>query len=191
MSADDLPCGSSRDDLLEQVADGAAAQRTTHQRGCPHCQAALAEYDRLFAPVRALAAQPVPVPDTVLAEVLRRVRGSVPDADYGVLSGPRGVTRVAGRVVSVTARVATENIPGVRAALAREEPFGTAGPPTVEIESGVAGSSTAVRITVAADYGQDLHALADRIRAAVARTVEEVTGLLAVQIDVTIDDVLR
>ena len=191
MSADDLPCGRSRDGLLEQVADGAAVQRDAHQRSCPHCQAALGEYDRLFAPVRALAAEPVPVPDTVLAEVLRRVRGAVPDADYGVLTGPRGVTRVAGRVVSVTARVATEDVPGVRAALARQEPAGATGPPVVEVESGVAGASAAVRVTVAADYGQDLHALAERIRAAVAQAVEEITGLHAVQIDITIDDVLR
>lgn len=186
MSADKLPCGASVDDLVEQVADGAAGERTTHQSSCPHCQAALAEYDRLFGPVREMAAEPVPVPDTVLAEVLRRIRGTLPDPEYGVLPGPRGVTRIAGRLVAVTARVVTEQTPGVRAALASNE--STSG--VSEVVAGVAGMSTAVRITIAADYGADLHALADQVRAAVGAAVRHATGLLPVQIDITIDDVL-
>lgn len=187
MSADRLPCGASVDDLVDQVADGAAQERTPHQDSCPHCQAALAEYDRLLGPVRELAAEPVSVPDTVLAEVLRRIRGSLPDAEYGVLPGPRGATRISGRVVAVTARIVTEQVPGVRVALARNESARSGG---TDVEAGVSGAGTAVRITLAADYGADLHALADQVRTAVAGAVHDLTGLETVQIDVTIDDVI-
>lgn len=185
MSADQLPCGADIDDIVNQVADGDAADRTPHQAGCPHCQAALAEYDRAFAPVRELTAQPVQVPDAVLEEVLRRLRGSLSDPAYAVLPGPQGVTRIAGHIVALTARTATEQVPGVHVALARSEP--ATGPGT-EVTAGVAGSSTALRITVAAAWGEDLHALADRIRRAVADAVRATTGLRPVEIDIVIDD---
>lgn len=185
MNADQLPCGAAVDDLLEQVADGAGRHRTAHQTTCPHCQAALAEYDRLFEPVRELAAEPVAVPDTVLADVIRRIRGALPDSGYGVLPGPDGLTRISGRVVALTARVVTERVPGVRVALTRSDPADDDA-----VVAGVAGPGTALRITIAADYGADLRAIAEQVRAAVDRAVREVTGLEPVQIDVTIDDVL-
>lgn len=181
-TTDTLPCGADIDDLLEQAADGHAGRYTPHQAGCPHCQAALAEYDRLLTPVRDLADEPVPVPDTVLAEVLRRIRGALPDAAYGLIPSPRGTTRIAGHVVAMTARIVTEQVPGVRVALARHD--------STRVEAGTSGLSTALRITLAADWGEDLHVLADRVRAAVAGAVAEVTGLRAVRVDITIDDVL-
>ena len=182
ITPDRLPCGADVDHLLEQAADGHAGQYNSHQAGCPHCQAALAEYDRLLTPVRDLAAEPVTVPDTVLAEVLRRIRGALPDADYGVIPSPRGTTRIAGHVVAMTARVVTEQVSGVRVALARHE--------TTRVEAGTSGLTTALRITLAADWGEDLHDLADRVRAAVAGAVADVTGLRAFRVDITIDDVL-
>ena len=53
LEGDTLPCGHKVDDLLEQVADGRAGQLTQHQQGCVHCQAAISEFTRLWAPVRA------------------------------------------------------------------------------------------------------------------------------------------
>jgi uncharacterized alkaline shock family protein YloU len=188
MSTDRLPCAAAVDDLVSQVADGAGRQRSPHQRTCPHCQAALAEYARIWSPIEALAAEAVQPPGGMVEEILRKLRGAVSDPAYGILPGPLGQTRVAGRVVAVTARVTTERIPGVRAALAAA--------PVVDddaggVVAGVAGGSTALHITLAADYGEDLHALADRIRGAVARSVREITGLRPVEIMVTIDDVLE
>ena len=55
-----LPCGAEIDPLLEQVADGRAADRDAHQRDCVHCQAAIAEFTALWAPVAETAATPVP-----------------------------------------------------------------------------------------------------------------------------------
>ena len=51
LNAVTLPCGADVDALLEQVADGHGADRDAHQRDCVHCQAALAEFAALWAPV--------------------------------------------------------------------------------------------------------------------------------------------
>jgi uncharacterized alkaline shock family protein YloU len=190
MIADRLRCGAAVDDLVSQISDGTASDRTPHQETCPHCQAALAEYVRLWAPIDALAAESVHPPDSIVDEVLRRIHGAVSDPAYGTLTGPRGDTRIASRVVAVTARVTTEQIPGVRAALARGRPAPVDGG-TTGVVAGVAGISTALQITLAASYGEDLNALADRIRTAVARSVREITGLQPAEITVIIDEVLE
>ena len=44
-----LACGADLDELLEQAADGHASQLTDHQRHCPHCQAALQQFSRIWA----------------------------------------------------------------------------------------------------------------------------------------------
>jgi uncharacterized alkaline shock family protein YloU len=189
MNADRLPCGAAVDDLVSQVAEGAASARTPHQETCPHCQAALAEYGRLWSPIGELAAEAVHPPQSIIDEVLSRIRHTVSDPAYGVLPGPRGQTRIASRAIAVTARVTTEHVPGVRAALARS---GTAADDGAGgVVAGVAGGSTALRITLAAHYGEDLTALADRIRTAVARSIRHITGLQPVEITVIIDDVLE
>lgn len=188
MSTDRLPCGAAAEDLVMQVADGAGGERTPHQDSCPHCQAALAEYDRLWSPIDALAAESVHPPGSVLDEVLRRIRSAASDPRYSLVPSPHGATRIASRVVAVTARLVTERTPGVRAALAGGEAAAADGRGVV---AGVAGVSTALQITIAASYGEDLHALADRIRTAVARSVHTVTGLHPVEITVVVDDVLE
>jgi hypothetical protein len=71
VTPDRLPCGAPVGRLIEQVADGRGGDPTPHQQSCLHCQAALAEYDRLWAPVHQLAAEPVPVPDGLLEQVLQ------------------------------------------------------------------------------------------------------------------------
>jgi uncharacterized alkaline shock family protein YloU len=48
---------------------------------------------------------------------------------------------------------------------------------------------TAITLTLAADYGQDLRALAKRIRSEVHRPGPRVTGLDSVTVSVVIDDV--
>lgn len=185
-TTDRLPCGAYIDELIAQAAEGAAADRTAHHDRCPHCQAALAEYDRLFAPVRELATELVHVPDGLMEEILRGIRSAGSDPAYGLIPGPRGDTRIAGRVVAVTARITTEQTPGVRVALAHPvDPSGEG------VVAGVAGRSTSVRITLAASYGEDLHALAGRIRSAVARAVEQGTGLRPAEITVVVDDVFE
>lgn len=185
-----LACGAVTDDLLEQVADGHAAQRTSHQAGCPHCQAALAEYDRLWAPVREAANEPVHAPESILQTALGRIRGTTDHPTYGVWDSGLGQTRIAARVVAVTARETAQGVPGVRVAVSRLAAPGSArGHEEPQVRVGVTGHSAALVLLVAATYGDDLHALADRVHVAVARQVRAVTGLEPVSITVVIDDV--
>jgi uncharacterized alkaline shock family protein YloU len=186
---DQLPCGASVDDLIAQVADGDAARRTPHQQHCPHCQAALAEYDRLWGPVTDLAAARIQAPDSIIEEALRRIRQTSAHSEYGLLPGPDGLTRISVRVVIVTARVAAERTDGVRAALSHARPIATS--MTATVAAGVTGSTTAIEITIAATYGLDLPDLADRVRHAVAADIRTRTGLHPADITVVIDDVLQ
>lgn len=191
-----LACGAQVDDLIEQAAAGRATDLTQHQRGCVYCRAALAEYDRLWAPVRDLADQPVAPPDSIVQAALRRISRVTQTPRYGQLADPEGLTLVGDRVVTITARVSAEHVPGVRAALSRElglssQRVDASAETTTRVAAGVTGRSTAVEITIAADYGQELHSLAQRIRTAVDGTVRSVTGLDPVDITVVIDDVLR
>ncbi|GAA1384061.1 hypothetical protein GCM10009613_14310 [Pseudonocardia kongjuensis] len=187
-TGDRLACGRSVDELLDQVAAGRADRRDGHQQGCVHCQAALGEYGRLWSPVRELAAQPVAAPQGRIDRILHQIRGVLSEPDHAVLAGPDGVTRIAARVIVVTARRSAQSVPGVRVALSRTLDANGTGDGVV---AGVAGASTAIEIVLAADYGQDLHALAERVRRTVADRVGALTGLSTTELTVVIDDVLR
>lgn len=178
-----LDCGRPVDDVIGQVASGHGADLDAHQRNCPHCRAALAEYARLWAPVHELAAQHVPVPDGLLDSVLRRVRNAVEHREHGVLDSGRGLTRIAARVVVVTARETAQRVPGVRVALGRSVDH--------PVRAGVAGRSTAIEIILAADHGLDLPALAEEVRRRVAAAVRALTDLEPVDITIVIDEVLE
>ena len=193
--SDQLTCGREADDILSQVADGRGEQRDAHQQQCPHCQAALAEYARLWAPMHALAAEQVRAPESIIDTALARIRGAVVQTDYGILDSEDGLTRIAARVVVVTARESAQHVPGVRVALSKDVSAGLgdhrgAMAPGAGVTAGVAGRSTAIEITLAADYGQNLPDLAERVRAQVAHRVRTLTDLDPVQITVIIDDVL-
>ncbi|MGH4017211.1 MAG: Asp23/Gls24 family envelope stress response protein [Pseudonocardiaceae bacterium] len=192
-----LACGRGVEDALAQVADGRGADRDTHQRQCPHCQAALAEYDRLWTPIQELAAERVSPPESIVERALRRIRGAVEHSNYGVVASPNGLTRISARVVVVTARETAQTVPGVRVALSNHitgstddgdgvHPGAAGG---TEVTAGVAGRSTAIEITLAADYGLDLVRLGERVRAEVSTRIRALTELEPVQITVIIDDV--
>jgi uncharacterized alkaline shock family protein YloU len=186
-----LACGRSAADVLAQVGEGRAGDRDAHQQHCPHCQAALAEYDRLWAPVLELAAEKITAPESIVENALRRIRSAVEFADYGVLESPDGLVRISVRVVVAIARETAQGVPGVRVALSKsltgagDSPSGGA-----HASAGVAGASTAIEITLAADYGQDLHLLGERVRAEVTRRVRALTDLQPIHVTVIIDDVL-
>lgn len=192
-----LPCGRDIDALVEQVADGAGGRRDAHQRSCPHCQAALAEFERLWAPVRAVSDHRPRAPEGLLDEALRSIRGVAADPEFGRIESDRGRTRVSARVVVALARHLASRVPGVRVALSRLVAAGE-GPetsviddgPEPEVTAGVVGGSTVVAITLAADYGQDLEALGTRIRTVVADGIRALTGLEPVAVQVHVDDVL-
>lgn len=186
-----LPCGRSTAAIVEQVAEGRADDLDDHQQRCPHCRAALAEYARLWGPVAAVAAHRPQAPPSLVEAALRSVRGPGDEAEYGRIDSPQGYTRVAARVVVALARHLATQVPGVEVALGGlvAEGHRASGEVVPDVEAGVTGGSTAVRITLAAAYGQDLQALGERIRTTVARGVRNATGLEPVDVTVHVDDV--
>jgi uncharacterized alkaline shock family protein YloU len=204
MSGERLTCGRPVEDVVAQVAAGRGGERDAHQRRCPHCHAALAEYERLWAPLTELAAEKPSAPDSIVENALRRIRGAVEHADYGVLESPLGRTRISARVVVAVARESAQAVPGVRVALSKHITRRSGGRSDVrgdgiavnpaggaEVVAGVAGRSTAIEITLAADYGADLHRLGEHVRAAVAAEIRALTDLEPVQVTVIIDDIFE
>ena len=106
--ADRLPCGAVPADLLTQVTEGTAPRDPAHQRSCPHCRAALAEFEELWIPVRELAAERVRAPADLLQSVMAQIRELSRANWSAVLHDPAGRTRIAAHIAQQTGLVTTE-----------------------------------------------------------------------------------
>jgi uncharacterized alkaline shock family protein YloU len=198
LNAVTLPCGADVDALLEQVANGHAADLDTHQRDCVHCQAALAEFAALWAPVTDTAARPVPAPPGLTAEVMSQIRILVRDVWYTLQTTDLGVIRVAARIVAALARDSARMVPGVRVALGRSTHSQLA--ELAEQASlrhrhhhaavGVLGRTAVVDLAVAVTYGDPVHDVARDIQRHVIATLRESTGLQTITVNVAVDDIL-
>ena len=197
-----LPCGADVDQLLEQAADGNSDQLTDHQRGCVHCQAALTEFVRLWAPVRQAAAEPVAIPEGLIpaltASVMASVRILVKDVWYTLQISDYGALRVAARVVATIARDAARQIPGVKVALGRstqsrisalveKATFGHRHP---HAAVGVLGRTAVVDLSLAVSYGDSIDQVAHDVQQHVIATLRDKIGLSSVKVNVTVDDIL-
>ncbi|GAA4921953.1 putative alkaline shock family protein YloU [Actinomycetospora succinea] len=204
--ADTLPCGTDSASLLTQVCEGRGSELTEHQAACPHCQAELRRCRELWSPVDGLAREPVRAPQAVVARALAWVRemaGDQPQAARFRMAdlpdgrtGPAGESWIAARVVIRSARLAAEQVDGVRVALghlvAAPSATSSAAPPQVgsPAPDGSQDERTVLEVAIAADYGQDLYALAERIRVRVVDEVRQLTGRAPTAVDVLVDDVL-
>jgi uncharacterized alkaline shock family protein YloU len=193
-----LACDAGIDELLEQAADGHAGQLTGHQRHCLHCQAALQEFSRLWAPVRSLAAEHVTVPATLKAAVASQIRKLIADVWYTLQLSDSGAIRIAARVIATIAREAARTVPGVRAAFGRSTHSTTAGPAEKatlrhhhpHAAAGVLGRTAVVDLAIAAHYGTQLDAIARQVQQRAIAELRAKTGLHDVTVNVTIDDVI-
>ena len=162
LTAVTLPCGADVDPVLEQVADGHAADLDAHQRDCVHCQAAIAEFAALWAPVAEAAASPVPAPAGLTAAVMSQIRVLVRDVWYTLQTTDLGFIRIAARIVAALARDTARLVPGVRVALGRSTHSNTValtGQATVghhhpRAAVGVLGRTAVVDLAVAVTYGE-------------------------------------
>src|SRR5690348_4753596 len=90
-----LACGTDVDELLEHAAHGRAGRLTGHQRACPHCQAALREFSRVWESVRNLAAEQVSLPAALRTAVARQILKLTGDAWYTLDLADGGAIRIA------------------------------------------------------------------------------------------------
>jgi uncharacterized alkaline shock family protein YloU len=177
-----LPCGASLDALLAQVAEQRPPRDPEHQRGCPHCRAALAELQELWAPVHELADEPVQAPADLLETVMARIRQISRNPWYAVVPGPTGGTRIAARVVGAVARLAARSVPGVEVAVGRGRADRAA-------EVAVAGTHVVVDLDIAVDHGAPIPEVARQVRAAVLRDLQRHAGLTTTEVNITVVDV--
>lgn len=198
LQTDALACGHDVDQILEQVADGHADELSAHQRGCVHCQAAIAEFTRLWAPVRASIRTPLPAPGEIVDAVLGRVQRLVKDTWYTLELTDGGSVQVAARVVARIARDTARRVPGVRVALGRstggriarlveKATFGHFFP---NAAVGVLGRTAVIDLAVAVSYGDVIDEVARTVQADVRRELARSVGLKSVTVNVTVDDVL-
>ena len=192
-----LPCGADVDALLEQVADGHASDRDAHQRDCVHCQAAIAEFAALWAPVAEAAASPVPAPPGLTAAVMSQIRVLVRDVWYTLQTTDLGFIRIAARIVAALARDSARMVPSVQVAFGRS----THGKIAAITEQatfahhhphaavGVLGRTAVVDLAVAVTYGDPVHEVARDIQQHVIATLRDQIGLQTVAVNVTIDDI--
>jgi uncharacterized alkaline shock family protein YloU len=192
-----LACGAEVDELLEQVADGDADRLNSHQRSCPHCQAAIAEFRALWAPVQEYARQPVRLPQRLRASVLKQVDRLVHDVWYTLQLTDTGTIRVAARVVATIARDAASRVPGVRVALGRSTESriaqlvarATSGHLHPHAAVGVLGRTAVIDLALAVSYGEPVHEVALQVQRRVIAELKESIGLQSVTVNVTVDDV--
>jgi uncharacterized alkaline shock family protein YloU len=192
-----LACGAEVDELLEQVADGDADRLDEHQRGCPHCQAAIAEFALLWAPVREYARRPVSLPRRLRESVLKEVDRLVHDVWYTLQRTDTGTIRVAARVVAAIARDAAGRVPGVRVALGRSTESrvaelvarATSGHLHPHAAVGVLGRTAVIDLAIAVSYGEPVHQIAHAVQQRVISELKENIGLQSVTVNVVVDDV--
>ena len=193
-----LPCGADVDLLLEQVADGHAADLDAHQRECVHCEAAIAEFTAVWSPVTELADRPVPAPPGLTAAVMSQIRSLVRDVWYTLQTTDLGAIRIAARIVAALARDSARTAPGVRVALGRSTHDKLAAiaeratrrhrHPHAAV--GVLGRTAVVDLAVAVTYGDPVHEVARDIQQHVITTLRDTIGLKTVTVNVTVDDIL-
>lgn len=158
VASDRLPCGAQVADLIEQAADR-GGWRSPHQAACEHCQALLPQLERLWRPVRDLAAERVAVPEGLVAAVMYQVRRLVRAAWLGVHAGTRGTTRVARTAVAKLAALAARTVPGVGGVLSHV--------PEPAEPAEVAGGRTGLQLGLVTEYGQSIPAVAEAVRRSV------------------------
>jgi uncharacterized alkaline shock family protein YloU len=193
-----LACGADVDDLLEQAADGDAGQLSGHQHHCLHCQAALQEFARIWAPVRTLAADHVAVPPALKTAVASQIRKLITDVWYTLQPSDSGAIRIAARVIATIARDAARTVPGVRVAFGRgtnTKPADLAEQATLRhrhphAAAGVLGRTAAIDLAIAVQYGDQLETVAREVQQRAITDVRTKTGLQDVTVNVTIDDVI-
>lgn len=193
-----LACGADVDELLEQAADGHRRRLTGHQRDCPGCQAALAEFSRLWGPLQRLAAEPVAVPALLKAAVTRQIRKLVSDTWYTLHPSDTGALRVAAHVVARIARHAARTVPGVAVAFGRS----TRGKNADLAERatlrhrhphaavGVLGLTAVIDLAIAVQYGQQADEIAQAVQQRALAEVRAQAGLQDITVNITIDDVI-
>jgi uncharacterized alkaline shock family protein YloU len=194
-----LPCGADMDALVEQVADGDERLRSPHQEICVHCQTALEELARAWAPVSALAGSEAALPERVVHRIMRRIWRAAAAGWHTVAVTARGKTTISDWVVGLISEGAAREVEAVHliggslarvAQALRSRRPGSPPPPHSPrgLAAEIGPQQATVEIALTAVYGPGLLDVAEAVRRTVAERVEQMTGLEVVEVDVTVVD---
>lgn len=174
-----LACGRDAASVWDDATAGAL---DGHERGCPHCGAAIADAHRLGAVVHRLAAQPVEPPASVMDRVMGAVLAELRPPDLLPLASPHGPAALSRAAAASVLRHVVDRMAGVRARSCRIEQVGEPDPRT-------GGAATEVAITVTARFGIDLASAAARVRQMVIAAGEQALGVPVRRVDIEVVDV--
>jgi hypothetical protein len=170
-----LACG--RD--AAQVWDHAAAgDLDEHERGCPHCTAAVADARGLDRVVHRLAAEPLVPPPTVLDRVVGAALAELRPRERLVLVSPHGPAALDATAAAAVLRNVVDGMAGMRARSCR-----IVQPP------GDRPAPAEVTMTVVARFGVDLASVTARVRQMVVAAGEQALGVPVARVDIEVVDV--
>ena len=173
-----LACGRDAATVWDRVATGLAPDE--HERGCPHCAAAIADARGLSGVVYRMAAEPVEPPPSVLDRVMQAVRTDFRQRDLLALDSPLGRARLSRPAAAAVLRHVVDRMAGMRVRSCRiEQPAGDAVPTGAEVS-----------ITVAARFGVDLASVTARVRQMVIAAGEQALGVPVRRVDIEVVDLL-
>lgn len=144
--------------------------------------------------------KPGPAVPALQPDVPPNLSGAAAAGTSGAASGeePGGRTSIAEQAVAKVAAIAARAVPGVHAlgtgagrtlGAVRDAVAGSDSSATAGVNVEVGETEAAVDITLVADYGIPLTALADSVRSAVYAAVEDLVGLNVVEVNVSVADV--
>ncbi len=179
---DRLPCG--RDPLT--VADHArAGHLDAHAGSCPYCAAVIADDAVLRRAGRALAAQPIQPPDSLLPALMRRVRAELRPSRQLAMPSPAGPAAVTEHAVGNALRFTLDNLPGVRVRTSRVEDATPA--PAGRKRS--AQPDLSVHLSLSLAYNSDIISTTDQLRRRVIDACGELFGLQIRRVNLAVVDV--
>jgi|SRR5690606_13798632 len=169
---DRLPCGNTLDSLLADLRAGRSGE---HVRGCPHCRAE-ADRHRVLLDAEAEEADQGPLaPPDLVDRVMLAVRAEGrPGRRFGVRGSGPGRTRVRESTVAAIVREACAEVPGAAVGRCR----------VLDDEDG----GLAVELTVRLTEPVPIPRLADALRAAARRAVQDQLGRAPSRVDVRVAD---
>ncbi|MFW5418801.1 hypothetical protein J0910_19490 [Nocardiopsis sp. CNT-189] len=167
-----LPCGNTLDSLLSDLRAGRTGE---HERGCPHCRAEADRY-RVLLDAEAAEAEAGPsAPPDLVDRVMLAVRAEGrPGRRIGVRGAGPGRTRVRESTLAAIVRAACADVPGAAVGRCR----------ILDEEDG-----PAVELTVRLTERVPVPRLADALRAAARRAVQDQLGRAPSRVDVLVADV--
>ena len=180
-----LDCGR---DPIEVVDRARSGRSTSHEQGCPFCQAAI-EADgvaRTAATELVAAERENRVPDTLLPNIMSSVWSDLRRSTMIPLATDTGSAFVADHTIAAVIEYALDQLTDLRihtcaARLMPAEPNPVSAP--------AAAGTIAIEVTAAAAYNTDVRAVATQVRELARSTVAEQFGWAAEPVDIDIVDV--